>query len=123
MSIVRAIDSNGDWLFGQSLNNYISGNMEIQQDIRTRLLSFLGNCFFATTDGINWYGLLGYKNNLSLTLAVSAAILNTPGVTGILQLSVSLNTNRQFSISYQAQTVYSTTGDIFQYNLISSTTI
>lgn len=121
--IVRAIDSNADWNFGKSLNDYISGNMQIQQDIRTRLLSFLGNCFFATTDGINWYGLLGYKNNLALTLAISAAILNTNGVTGMLQLNVSLNANRQFFISYEVQTVYSTTGDVFQYNLISSTTI
>lgn len=120
--IVRAIDSNGDWLFGKSLNDYVSANMEIQQDIRTRLLSFLGNCFFAITDGINWFGLLGYKDNLALTLAVSSAILNTPGVTGILQLNVSLNVNRSFSISYQVQTTYSSTGDTFQYNLISSTT-
>lgn len=118
MTIVRAINSNGDWLFGKSLNDYLSGNMAVQQNIRTRLLSFIGNCFFDTIAGIDWFNLLGSKNQLALSLAISAVILNTPNVTGILQLGVSLTTNRLFTISYKVQTTYSLTGDSFQYNLL-----
>lgn len=120
MTIVRALDSTGDWLFGKSLNDYISANMEVQQSIRTRLLSFIGNCFFDTIAGIDWFNLLGSKNELALSLAISAVILNTPNVTGILQLSIGVNAKRIFSISYQVQTTYSKTGDQFQYNLIGS---
>ena len=120
MTIVRAINSNGDWLFGKSLNDYLSGNMAVQQSIRTRLLSFIGNCFFDTIAGIDWFNLLGNKNQLALSLAISAVILNTPNVTGILQLGIGVNAARLFTVSYQVQTTYSTTGDAFQYNLIGA---
>lgn len=120
MTIVRAINTQGDWTFGQSLNNYLSANMAIQQSIKTRLLSFLGDCFFDVLAGINWFNLLGSKNQTALNLSVSAIILNTQNVTGILQLSISLTQNRNFTINYNAQTVYSTVGDYFQYNLLNT---
>lgn len=83
-------------------------------------MSFLGDCFFDITAGIDWFNLLsGSKNELVLNLNVSSIILNTTGVTGILQLNISLNAQRGSSISYKAQTVYSVTGDIFQYDLIN----
>lgn len=115
---VRAIDANGDWIFGKGINDYLSGNAAVQQSIKTRLLSFLGNCFFDVTAGIDWFNLLGAKNQTQLTLAISSTILNTDNVTGLLQLSVTLNPiSRAFSITYQVQTTYSTTGDTFQYDL------
>lgn len=120
MTIVRALNQNNDWLFGKSLNYYLSGNDAIKQNIKTRLLSFLGDCFFDITAGIDWFNLLsGSKNELVLNLNVSSIILNTTGVTGILQLNISLNAQRGSSISYKVQTVYSVTGDIFQYDLIN----
>lgn len=126
MTIVRSLTPNtasnpNDWNFGKSLNNYISANAAVKQNIQTRLLSFLGDCFFDITAGIDWFNLLGSsKNELLLSINVSSVILNTPNVTGILQLSIGLNTKRQLSISYQVQTTYSVTGDIFQYDLINS---
>lgn len=115
--IVRLIDSSGDWLFGKGQNDYLSANAAVAQNIKTRLLSFLGNCFFDTSAGIDWFNLLGTKNQLSINLAVSATILNTANVTGILQLSVNLTTTRVFTISYRVQTTYSVTGDTFQYDI------
>lgn len=117
--IVRTIDTIGDWTFGKGKNNYRKDNDAITQNIKTRLLSFLGDCFFDVTAGIDWFTFLGSKNQLALNLAISAVILNTEFVTGILQLSVNLNTDRNFSVSYRVQTTYSTTGDTFQYDLVS----
>lgn len=117
---IRALNAQGDWLFGQSLNNYLSANAAVQEDIRTRLLCFIGDCFFDTIAGINWFGLIGGKDTLAIQLAVSSVLLNTQNVTGILQLSIDLSEDRIFSISYQVQTTYSVTGDIFQYNLIGA---
>jgi hypothetical protein len=114
--IVRAIDLNGDWLFGKGQNDYKSGNDAIAQTIKTRLLSFLGDCFFSTTDGIDWFNLLGSKNQLALQLAVSTMILNTENVTGILAVSVSLTDARVLTVEYKAQTVYSTLTDTFDYD-------
>lgn len=117
--IVRALDSNGDWTFGKSLNDYLSGNKAIKQNIKTRILSFLGDCFFEMTAGIDWFNLLGSKNVLGLNLSINSVILNTQGVTGILQLNTTL-INRVFNVSYKVQTIYSLTGDTFQYDFSNS---
>lgn len=115
--IVRALDSSGDWTFGGSLNNYKRNNLAIQQNIQTRLSSFIGNCFFDMGAGIDWFTFLGGKEPLGLSLAISAVILNTPSVLGLLQLSFNVTTSRQFQISYQVQTSYSVTGSSFIYDL------
>ena len=106
-----------DWTFGSGQNNYLSNNDAVAQIIKTRLLSFLGDCFFDITAGIDWFNFLGGKNAIALNLAISSVILNTTNVTSILQLSVNLTSNRLFSVSYRVQTTYSQTGDIFEYDL------
>lgn len=105
--IVRALDGNNDWTFGRGKNNYLSGRNALGQLIATRLRSFLGDCFFATADGINWFTLLGAKDKLAIEVAVSTVIKNTPGVTKLTQLSVTLDPKRNLSISYSVDTVFS----------------
>jgi hypothetical protein len=118
--MTRAIDSTGDWTFGSGVNNYASGNAEVAMNIQTRLLCFLGDCFFDTSAGIDWFNLLGSKQQVALQLAVAAVILNTANVTGGLQLSVTYNeVTRSISIVYQVQTVYSQLSNSFQYDLSS----
>lgn len=120
MSIVRAIDANGDWLFGKGQNDYKRRVDALVQNIQTRCLSFLGDCFFSLTSGINWFNLLGPGQELNLQLALSATILNTdPNITGILVLTVNLGANRDFTITYKVQTTYGPVGDTFQYSLAS----
>lgn len=116
--MIRALDSNGDWVFGTGANAYLTGNPEVAEDIQTRLLSFLGDCFFDTSAGIDWFNLLGSKNQIALQLAISAVILNTNYVTGSLQLSVSYTAStRALVISYTVQTTYSQLSNSFQYDL------
>lgn len=115
---VRALTSLGDWTFGQSQSNYITANACIEQNIQTALSSFLGNCFFAATSGIDWFNLLGAKNQLAISLAVNATILNVQGVTGILQTSITLGANRNLNIAYSCTTVYSTLTGTYQYNFL-----
>lgn len=104
---VRAIDINGDWTFGKGQNDYKTANDAIAQNIRTRLYSVLGNCFFDQGAGINWFGFIGGKDQTGLNLSLSAAILNTQGVIGLVQLSSNLDTNlRKFSVSYSVTTIY-----------------
>lgn len=107
--IVRALDVNGDWTFGKGQNNYVANNKAIQQNIATRLQSFLGNCFFAIDAGIDWFNLLGSKNQIALELAVRSTILNTENVTGIVDISINLEENtRRINMTYTVNTVYST---------------
>lgn len=115
---VRALDSDGDWTFGNGFNNYISGNAQVAQNIQTRLKTFLGECFYSVSSGVDWFNFMGSKNETALNLAVSATILNTQDVTGILQLSINLvPTTRAITITYRVQTVYSVLSNQFQYNL------
>lgn len=115
--IVRAIDGTGDWEYGKGKNDYKSANDAVTQNIGTRLYSFLGDCFFDTAAGIDWFNFLGSKNEVGLNLAVSATILNTENVTGILQLSINLSANRNVTIRYKVQTTYSQISGTFQYDL------
>jgi hypothetical protein len=113
---VRSLDSNGDWTFGQGLLDYKTGNDAIAQSIKTRLNSFLGDCFFNLGAGIDWFNLIGSKNEIGLNLAISTTILNTENVTGILELSTTLDNNRVFTVNYQVQTTYSSLNGTFTYD-------
>lgn len=113
---VRAIDSDGDWQFGKGRNDYKQNTKALVQIIGTRLNSYLGDCFFATGDGIDWFNLLGGKETLGLELALAATILNTEGVTGLLQLSVTLDSARRVFISYEVDTIYGRAANIFNFD-------
>lgn len=104
---VRALDENHDWTFGKGKNDYLIDIDAVVQDINTRLLSFLGDCFFATNQGIDWWKLLGGKDKKALTSAISSTILNTAGVNGLVELNVVLDNTRNIFIQYQVTTVYS----------------
>lgn len=116
--IVRALDSDGDWTFGKGKNDYKQNREAVKQNIQTRILSFLGDCFFKLSAGIDWFNLLGGKDPIALNLAVSATILNTTDVTGLLQLGLDVDpVTRVISLQYKVQTSYSVVADIFQYDL------
>jgi hypothetical protein len=105
---VRSLDSSGDWVFGTGKAAYLQNQLAVGQQIKCRLLSFFGNCFFDLAAGIDWFNLLGGKDLIALQVAISATILNTSNVTGIRQLSLVLNrTTRALTVSYEVQTVYS----------------
>ena len=106
---VRAIDDDGDWLFGRGQNDYQKNVNAVAQNIRTRLQEFLGDSFFNMGAGIDWYNLLGSKDQTALNLAISSIILNTRYVTGIRQLDVEINESRAATITYQVQTSF---GDV-----------
>lgn len=104
----RALDSNGDWTFGKGQNNYLQNGDAVNQNIQTRIKMFLGDCFFSLTGWIDWITLLRGKSQLAISIAVSTMIINTDGVIALLQLSITVDDNRQFTVSYQVQTIYST---------------
>lgn len=104
----RAVNENGDWTFGKGLNDYKFGASAVQQNIQTRLNSFLNDCFFALNSGLDWYNLLGAKQQLPIQLGVTATILNTQFVTR-LQNAVELDFNavtRELSLTYSCNTAF-----------------
>lgn len=118
MSIIcRALDNTGDWTFGAGLNNYVSNLREVEQDIGMNLRMFQGDCFFAKDAGIDWFNLLGTRNQVGLNLAINAAILGTTGVTGLQQVFLSVSESRVLSVQYTVSTVYSTLTSQFSFDV------
>jgi len=60
--IFRNIDENGDWDFGKGIQDFTSGNKAIGLNIKTRIQSWVGDCFFDMNAGIDWLNRLGSKN-------------------------------------------------------------
>lgn len=105
--IFRALDENHDWKWGKGKQDFLKDNDAIGMNIKTRLLSWGGDCFFDQNAGIDWWNRLGSKNQRALLeLDLKRVILQSEGVTGI----VSFDTNvvgRRFSASYVVETIYS----------------
>ena len=90
----RSLDATGDWVFGGGRSSYATGNTAIQMDIQTALQIFMGECFWDTSFGVDWWNLLGGKNpsaQASIVLQVRTVILGIVGVTQINSVSVSQN--------------------------------
>ena len=104
--IVRSLDVDGDWNFGKGKADYLRDNVAIGQISSTRLKCFLGDCFFDIEDGIDWWTLLGSKNEIGLTLAIKNRLLSTPGASRLFALSKVLDDNRNLKLTYSLSTVF-----------------
>lgn len=113
---VRQIDSLHDWTFGKGRNNYLTGIAAVSQNIDTRLSSFLGDCFFDLGAGLDWFNLLGSKDELTLRLNISTVILNTVDVIGIVLISTRLDPNtRDYTVNYSVDTTYGVLSNAFNF--------
>lgn len=105
--IFRTLDDNHDWQWGAGNQSYATGNKAIGLNIKTRILSWVGDCFFDQTAGIDWWNRLGSKNQRQLLeLDLRRIILQSEGVVGINSFDVVV-TGRKFSATYNINTVYS----------------
>jgi hypothetical protein len=105
--IFRNLTTDGDWSFGRGVGCYVSANQAIGLNIKTRIMSWVGDCFFDIAAGIDWINRLGSKNQRSLLeLDLRRIILQSEGVTGILSFDTTL-VGRNFTANYSVQTIYS----------------
>lgn len=85
MSIVRAVDEDGDWTFGAGAQSYRRDRDAMEQSIRTRLLSWNGDCFFALPEGVDWNNYIGPGRKRSLDQDIKRVLLQTEGVLTIAE--------------------------------------
>lgn len=105
--IFRSLDINGDWVFGSGKAAYATGDIAIGLNIRTRILSWLNDCFFAQTSGIDWINRLGMKKQEDLLdLDLRRMITTSYGVAQLISLDTSI-TERRFSGRYEITTIFS----------------
>ncbi|NDK07877.1 hypothetical protein EOM39_01365 [Candidatus Gracilibacteria bacterium] len=103
----RNLDNDGDWTFGKGKQNYVNLDKEIMLNIKTRLLSFLGDCFFATDEGIDWWNLLLQKDRQKIIIECKKIINSTPNVRKINSVDYFENEKRQMTIYFNIDTIYS----------------
>lgn len=107
--IIRALTPQGDWTFGNGTSNYLTDIPAIGENIKTRILSWLGNCFFDTGAGIDWLNRLSLLNQKELLeVDLRRIIFQSYGVTGIESFSLTSSPiTRKFIATYTVSTIFS----------------
>ncbi len=106
--MIRALDISHDWTFGKGKENYLTGQLAIAENIQTRILSFLNNCFFDMGAGIDWFILLGTPNTeQQITLNVRAIILQSYGVVNVNSINLNfIQNSRKAVLTYNIDTMF-----------------
>jgi len=104
--IFRQLDSTGDFVFGRGRNSFAAGADSIALNIKTRILSWTGDCFFSLLDFVDWKNRLDYGQETLLLEELKSVILGSYGVVGINSVTVTLE-NRVIRIRYNIRTIYS----------------
>lgn len=107
--IFRQITAINDWTFGKGVSGYATAEAAIELNIRTRLQSWKGNCFFGLDDFVDWLGRLDKGQQINLNNELKNVILQSFGVIGVNSIVGSLNDDtRHYSVTYDIQTIYGT---------------
>lgn len=123
---IRATDATGDWTFGHGKSNYRVGVAAIIQDIDTALHVFLGECFWATDFGVDWWNLIGEKApqaQQNILLQCREVIQSRVGVSKINSVSVEFSSyRRNLTLTYDVSTVFGSFNTTFSkgFNKTSS---
>lgn len=94
--IYRRLDANGDYVFGQSGQDFLNAVDAVGQAIKTRLWLLYGEWWEDTTDGLPlWQDIMGGRGsdtNLRIIDGIiKTRILGTLNVTGITKFSSTFN--------------------------------
>lgn len=103
---IRAIDENNDWTFGKGLQDYKTQSDAIRQDIKTAIQEWVGDCFFANNNGIDWKNRLEKNQQKNTEAEVKSLIVKRDGVVAVLLVN-SILINRVLTIYYKVKTIYS----------------
>lgn len=107
----RKLTSDGDYSFGQGQKDFlINSPATVGQAVKTALNLLYGEWFLNKTAGVDWLNkVMGFSTN-TRDIIIKAAILNTPGVTGIVDYSSYIDTSiRQYSVTVTIDTAYGQT--------------
>lgn len=91
MAIVRSIDNNNDFNFGNGRSDYVDNEIALRQNIITRLQEYKKDCFFDKNAGLDYDYYLSNKNTKdSLLKEVRYVILQTDDVMKINSINFSI---------------------------------
>jgi len=108
----RKQDENGDYTFGNGLNNFHIDNVDaVAQAIDTRLKLWVGEWFADVSDGTGWsQAILGKHSKNLYELTLRQRVLETKGVISIQEFQSALDPNtRKLVVTMVVETVYGQT--------------
>lgn len=104
--IIRALDGDHDWKLGKGKQDYLTNDNAIAENIQTRLLSMLNDCYFDLGAGVDWIRLLSTKNTKQeIILSCKAIILASFGVVRVNNITPVLN-GRDLTLNYNIDTIF-----------------
>lgn len=105
--IIRNLTSENDWTFGAGIQNYRSNLDAIELNIKTRLQSWKGDCFFAPLEGVDYNNYLDVGTKDFLDSDVKRVILQSEGVIKITVFGSTLErSTRAYSAQAEVVTIY-----------------
>lgn len=111
--IIRAITTTNDWTFGKSLQDYFINEAAIEANVKTKLLEWVGDCFFNQLAGIDWKNRLDVGQQQALIVEIKQLVLQCYGVVSIVEFQANFNGTTRFdSITMTIQTIYSPSATI-----------
>lgn len=105
---VRSLGKDGDWQLGNGKANYKNDIDFIKQSAVTRVKSFKYDWFLDIQANIDWWNILGQKNNEEIIRSqVYKTLSETEGVTAIKSLEIVANREtRKATITASLKTVF-----------------
>lgn len=104
---IRATDTNGDWTFGKGKSNYRTELEAVAGNIKSRLLSWRGDCFFAPAEGVDYNNFMDKGTKDLLDSDIKRVILQSEGVLRINTYDSRLdNSIRGFTAEANILTIY-----------------
>ena len=105
--IIRALNGEHDWQFGKGLQSYLKENNAIAENVQTRVLSFLNDCWFDSNAGIDWIRLLGSRaTQQEIILNVRGVILQSYGVVKVNSVLINSYDHRNLNLTYNMDTIF-----------------
>ncbi|MBQ0113351.1 MAG: hypothetical protein KBT03_09500 [Bacteroidales bacterium] len=108
----RTLDGNWDWNFGLGLGNYADNSIAVSYDLKSKILSWYGDCFFDTTAGIDWKNYLGSKNKKEqIDKAIKQIVISEPDVAELVYFDSTIE-NRTYLCDIKVKTIYGETIEV-----------
>jgi hypothetical protein len=105
--ITRALTAGGDWTYGSGLQNYLRSEAAIEQNIVTTVKSWVGDCYYALSFGVDWYNRLDVGQQKNLVQEIRQVIAGCYGVVGVLSINgVFTGGTRLETITCQIATIF-----------------
>lgn len=104
---VRKLDKDNDRTFGSGTANYTIEDTAITQNVQTRLKSFKNDFFLDIQANIDWFNILGQKNNEGIIKSeIYRVANNTDGVLTVNSVDITKLENRNATIEISIDTIY-----------------